>query len=1095
MKTLLKNLLKALILVALLIHLIAYGALHSAAVNRYWLDRLEQWIPELNVTPVSGNLIEGLRFNLEYRNSATRVRLTDAELNIVPSCLWRLTICVKRVSARALEIATSASQRAPVDADKPVRLAAVELPLPLSVSQLRLQSLTIIHAQQERLSLRDLTLKGRWQGHRIGVTQAAFDHLWCRGGRLRGEIQLREFYPLRARLDCDTQSPLGGIAATLGGDLEKLVIGLETRGTWSVGGDLAVSTLAPQLPLAANLKLRKAVTLGDRQWQLQNAELGLKGRLQALETDLDVRFTSPFWAGDNDLQLQGRLNWSNSFDRIEMQLQTLRGTVLQSPLSGRGNIVWQQQRLIVQDLQLHQGANSLHASGGLSADAGSAVEALLEFPDTQQLWPPLQGALSGRVTLRGDPRRPDIDARLEARDFQYRQGVDRDIRFAFGEILLRLEQLGQQRSELDFDVKKLALQTRPMGDLMGSASGTAATHQVRINWHHPQGYNSRISCRGELAAGIWRGQCPSFSSQFAGRSWRLRESIGLGYDSVKQVAKVEPFCFESDAIALCSHSAVVVAENAVKGLSMSGSNLPWKLFSEWLPDSIEPRGTWGFTLLGGIVDGRPVGDARIGSLDTRLDWRSGQRRPSIALSRLEGSLHLEKQRAVLNWLGDAGDYGRASGDLKLEQDVVKAAFDIENTQLSLLEPFIKASPVQSLSGLINAKVSLKGALDQPQLNGSLEVTQARAELEDLPQPFENIEMKVQFDDRAAELEGHFNIASAPGTLKGNLSRNGQDWGGELFFDAERLQLRPDANSEITLSPSLKLSLTPREMQLGGKVEVPSARIKLKQLPAQALSPSPDTVILGRERESTRGPELVSNITVNLGDDVVFRGFGLDTKLTGHLAVRQSAVEGLRAKGVVRLRQGRYRAYGQALAIQHGDLIFVGDIDNPQLRVEAVREMDSDTIVVGLRATGPARNPTISLFSQPEMAQQAKLHYLLTGQPPGVTVSQDSNYLAAQAALSLGLNTSDTVIDKTARALGIDNFRVTTESGDAGPTMQLSGYLSPKVLVRYGFGVFDAANSLTLRYKVGRNLYIEAASGQFNSLDILWFFEPREASAE
>ncbi|MEJ2418754.1 MAG: translocation/assembly module TamB domain-containing protein, partial [Exilibacterium sp.] len=144
---------------------------------------------------------------------------------------------------------------------------------------------------------------------------------------------------------------------------------------------------------------------------------------------------------------------------------------------------------------------------------------------------------------------------------------------------------------------------------------------------------------------------------------------------------------------------------------------------------------------------------------------------------------------------------------------------------------------------------------------------------------------------------------------------------------------------------------------------------------------------------------------------------------------------------------------------------------------------------------PARNPTISLFSQPEMAQQAKLHYLLTGQPPGVTVSQDSNYLAAQAALSLGLNTSDTVIDKTARALGIDNFRVTTESGDAGPTMQLSGYLSPKVLVRYGFGVFDAANSLTLRYKVGRNLYIEAASGQFNSLDILWFFEPREASAE
>lgn|GEM_PF-3661581 len=412
-----------------------------------------------------------------------------------------------------------------------------------------------------------------------------------------------------------------------------------------------------------------------------------------------------------------------------------------------------------------------------------------------------------------------------------------------------------------------------------------------------------------------------------------------------------------------------------------------------------------------------------------------------------------------------------------------------------------AAPDWALTGKLAADVLVSGSGDQRRVQGQLKLRDARTQLEHLPQPFEDIELDISIADQTARLDGRFSVDAAPGTLRGTLSRDGPGWQGELQFQVQQLPLQPDENTQITLVPAVTLAIAPQQWQLTGQVDIPRARVRLNQLPAQAVSPSPDTVIVGHSpggQASAAGPstsapaarrtELVRDLTLRLGDDVVFQGFGLDTRLGGQLRLKQAPATGARATGVVQLQKGRYRAYGQDLTIRHGDLIFVGDLDNPQLRVEAVRKMDDESVTVGLRAEGPARQPKISLFSIPEMAQQAKLHYLLTGRAPGTAADTNPDYLAAQTALSLGLSSSDGLVNKTAQALGIDNFRISAESGQQGPEVHLSGYLSSNLLVRYGIGVFEAVNSLTLRYKVGRNLYIEAISGQANSLDLLWSFD-------
>ena len=76
--------------------------------------------------------------------------------------------------------------------------------------------------------------------------------------------------------------------------------------------------------------------------------------------------------------------------------------------------------------------------------------------------------------------------------------------------------------------------------------------------------------------------------------------------------------------------------------------------------------------------------------------------------------------------------------------------------------------------------------------------------------------------------------------------------------------------------------------------------------------------------------------------------GLDAALDGQLTVRDQPGRVTTASGEVRV-EGTYKAYGQDLTIREGPVLYAGTpIDNPSLRVEAVREIDD--VVAGLRTS-------------------------------------------------------------------------------------------------------------------------------------------------
>jgi translocation and assembly module TamB len=230
-----------------------------------------------------------------------------------------------------------------------------------------------------------------------------------------------------------------------------------------------------------------------------------------------------------------------------------------------------------------------------------------------------------------------------------------------------------------------------------------------------------------------------------------------------------------------------------------------------------------------------------------------------------------------------------------------------------------------------------------------------------------------------------------------------------------------------------------------------------------------------EQTAAEATPLVAEITVVLGDKVDLTGFGLEAKLSGQLVVRERPGEPTTGSGEVRVA-GTYKAYGQDLTVQQGQLLFAGTpIDNPRLNIVAVRTVGE--VNAGLRVTGSAQNPQLVVFSDPPMGQANALSYLVAGKPLDQVGSGSGEGDALQtAARSLGTAAGGLLAKKIGGRLGVDEVGVKDSQALGGSAFTVGQYLSPRLYLSYGIGLFQPGEVVTLRYKVRERLAIQAERG-------------------
>lgn len=404
-------------------------------------------------------------------------------------------------------------------------------------------------------------------------------------------------------------------------------------------------------------------------------------------------------------------------------------------------------------------------------------------------------------------------------------------------------------------------------------------------------------------------------------------------------------------------------------------------------------------------------------------------------------------------------------------------FRLSGLDLSVARPFVPM--VERLAGQLNGSGQLSGTLLAPQVNGNLALSGGEVSGAELPASLQALSVQAQIAGEQVRLEGNWRSGEAGrGQLSGNLTW-GQALGMDVRLQGQQLPITVEPYATLEVAPDLTLRLIDDKLAVTGKVLVPKGKITVRELPPSTVKVSDDTVIVGRQTEEGKPPmAMAMDIDVEVGQDKLsFTGFGLTANLLGHVHIGDN----LDTRGELSLADGRYRAYGQRLTIRRARLLFAGPIDQPYLDIEAIRKVDD--VIAGIRLSGSAEQPTSQVFSEPAMSQEQALSYLVLGRPLG-TSGEDNNMLA-EAALGLGLAGSAGITGSLASSLGIDDFQLDTEGSGNTTSVVASGNLTEKLSLRYGVGVFEPANTIALRYKLSKKVYLEAASGLASSLDIFY----------
>jgi translocation and assembly module TamB len=271
------------------------------------------------------------------------------------------------------------------------------------------------------------------------------------------------------------------------------------------------------------------------------------------------------------------------------------------------------------------------------------------------------------------------------------------------------------------------------------------------------------------------------------------------------------------------------------------------------------------------------------------------------------------------------------------------------------------------------------------------------------------------------------------------------------------------------------------------VRIPYARVELSEIPQTAVAPSDDVVFTDTVGTRAKRQRMTARVRLVLGDSISFKGFNFTANLGGDLLAVALPQRPATGSGTIIIKEGHYKAYGQDLTISDGQLRFAGGpVDNPGLAIRATRTAE-DSVVAGVQIAGTLKSPQVTIFSKPAMSQDRALQYLVLGHPLGQSSGAQGS-LASQAASSLGLRGGNLLAKSLGKGVGLDQARIETK-GDLQQASFVAGkYLSPKLYVSYGIGLFDPVSILRLRYALSSKWTLQAEQGEGSGADILYRVE-------
>jgi translocation and assembly module TamB len=170
------------------------------------------------------------------------------------------------------------------------------------------------------------------------------------------------------------------------------------------------------------------------------------------------------------------------------------------------------------------------------------------------------------------------------------------------------------------------------------------------------------------------------------------------------------------------------------------------------------------------------------------------------------------------------------------------------------------------------------------------------------------------------------------------------------------------------------------------------------------------------------------------------------------------------------------------------------MDNPGLNILAVRKnpaieagtADESQVEAGVKITGTALAPQVTLVSTPEVPDGEKLAWLVLGHGLSGTSQSEFDLLGTAANALLARGESVTLQARIAQALGLSEFGLTGGGQLQSTVVTLGKKLSSRAYLSFEQGLQGASRSVAkLRYELNPRWSVQAATGTENAVDLFY----------
>jgi translocation and assembly module TamB len=796
--------------------------------------------------------------------------------------------------------------------------------------------------------------------------------------------------------------------------------------------------------------------------------------------NLDPASLAPDWPG----QLAGTLELRGvptSAEGLEISLRALRGQLNSLPVQGEAGLNLSESGQVLHHLSLSVGTASLQASGRLD-EASVTLEATLDAPALDDMHDHAAGSLSASARVGGARQRPRIELEAHGTRLRWQSSRVRELR-----VDMDVDLSGGNASRIRAELEGFAAAPGPGASLLLEADGTPDAHDARLEFRRRrQDQRVQLALRGGIDDSHWLGQLTELTLAEAEQEiWALQSpaKLSAGNDG----ASLAGACMDGTLGRLCLDAGWV------RGGPWDGhaelSQLDLEPLSEWLGGGLLARG-----VLSGRVDVEAdedafrgltggltltAGDIRVAGEDSGalLAWQGGT-------LELTGDVDQARASIELTLAGEDRLEGRLVAGWNAADPPLEGRLEARLAQLDIISELMPE--LAELRGRATAEALVSGTVGEPVLTGRFEWLDGRAEIPTLGLAPRDIHVL------AALVEGVLSFTATGRSGDGEFEADGrfdlaaEGVEGRATLKGDGLLLANLPEARVTASPDLRLHYTGRNINVGGEVSIPFARITGLGGPG-AVTASPDEVIVGpRARAEDEGISVASRVRVSVGPDVQVQAAGLRGRVEGSILTVTQPQALPWGRGELRVVDGTFGVFGQRLEIQTGRLIYSGGpLENPGLDIRAVRRVD--TVTAGALVRGTLRQPEISIYSDPAMSNAEALSYLTLGK--GLDELQAGEQRTVnQAASSLALSGGGLIAQDLGRRLGFDDVAVTADDETGGASVVISKYLGGGLYVSYGLGLFDTVNTLRLRYQLNQRLSVEATSGEESAADFYYTFE-------